>query len=534
MEDGIEQVFTCRIFSTFYYIKLHVANKLINIIVIKTSKKGRNDVEYKNYYSLCHLQEINSYFRIFNNIKDIYRDLLKIIRNKNFVLEENDGKTLSLIIKVQINDKIKNIVLTLVRNKSNYNYYINEKKRHNTIDVLNYELNEMKNRLDELEVKQTYPCFQSSRYRICPNLGSTPKMKINKLEKIFDKLNKLENENEIKTEKIKILENKLNLYENSSIINNRIDYDYKRNVYSNFINKNNNDSFNNDLKQSGYNKPYNCSIYSDNFEGSNLNNSNWNNVNRRSRYHSLDKNHYDERTNRFDNSPNRTRQYLSSDVRYNERSLGNISQIKNDDYYNEIPIFKRENILNLNSRIIFRIKEIQLLMRKLSGGEPNKVQLHLLYRASRDGDSDEIIRVYCQDKLNTLTLFYTTEGARFGVYTEKYIKKSTKKGDHWREVPGSSFIISLNNLVYYNVMAKKTSLNHKIDNMLCFGFCSRINNNETNFLIYTSRNNFLGRRYLFGDKNDVYLNLNYKKIVGNDRSYKIKDVEIFEVVVESL
>ena len=83
-------------------------------------------------------------------------------------------------------------------------------------------------------------------------------------------------------------------------------------------------------------------------------------------------------------------------------------------------------------------------------------------------------------------------------------------------------------------MAKKTSLNHKIDNMLCFGFCSRINNNETNFLIYTSRNNFLGRRYLFGDKNDVYLNLNYKKIVGNDRSYKIKDVEIFEVVVESL
>ena len=34
--DGYEQVFTCKIFSSLYYIKLNIANKLINIIVVKS------------------------------------------------------------------------------------------------------------------------------------------------------------------------------------------------------------------------------------------------------------------------------------------------------------------------------------------------------------------------------------------------------------------------------------------------------------------------------------------------------------------
>jgi hypothetical protein len=217
-----------------------------------------------------------------------------------------------------------------------------------------------------------------------------------------------------------------------------------------------------------------------------------------------------------------------------ERNIKNFSKVRFDDSIIDIPIVKREKISNLDSRIIFRVNEVQLLMKKLSHrNKKNKVHLNLLYRASRDGDAEEIIKIYCKDKLNLLTLFYTSEGARFGVYTEKYIKKSIRFGDHWYEVPGSSFIISLNNLLYYNVMPKKLSLNNKINNFLCFGFCSKINNNETYFLIYTSRNNFLGKRYLFGDKNDVYFNLDYRKILGNNRFYKIKDVEIFEVFIES-
>ena len=194
-----------------------------------------------------------------------------MIKNKNFSIVENEDKTLSLIMNVQINDKMKEIVLTLVKNKNIFN--LNEKRDYNTIEALNTELNVMKNRLNELEIKQTLPPTYSkaSNYSLYPNAVTSPNnnSKLNKLAKILDKLDHLENENETKTERIKQLENKLNFYENN---NGSINYDYKRNVYSTFINKNNNASnnnvntMNNDLKQSYYSRPYNYSVYSDNFE----------------------------------------------------------------------------------------------------------------------------------------------------------------------------------------------------------------------------------------------------------------------------
>lgn len=209
----------------------------------------------------------------------------------------------------------------------------------------------------------------------------------------------------------------------------------------------------------------------------------------------------------------------------------NMSSIKYGQYNNNIPIVKREKILNLNSRIIFTNKEVNLLIKRLcKDRDIKKVKIKLLYRASKDGDCEEILKNKCNDKLKRLTFFYTIEGARFGVYTEKFIRRSLKCGYHINEMPGTSFIISLNNLVYYNVMAKKVSLYEKNDNDLCFGFCSKINNNKTNWLIYTSRNNFIGKQFLFGNRNDVYLNLDYRKIIGDDPSYRIKDVEIFEVI----
>ena len=79
---------------------------------------------------------------------------------------------------------------------------------------------------------------------------------------------------------------------------------------------------------------------------------------------------------------------------------------------------------------------------------------------------------------------------------------------------------------------KKNSLYYKSDNLLCFGYCSNVNNNKTRWLVYTKRNNFIGKKYLFGDKNDVYLNLDTNKIIGNNLSYHIKDVEVFEVDIK--
>ena len=353
-QEGAEQVFTCKIFSSLYYIKINFANKLINITVNK-SKKGKTDTEFINYYTLSHLQEINSYFKIYNNIRDIYKDLLKMIKNKNFSIVENEDKTLSLIINIQINDKMKEIVLTLIKNKNIYT--INEKRDYNTIEALNSELNLMKSRLNELETKQSLPPSYSKNnyYNKYPNSVTTPNnnSKLNKIVKILDKLDHLENENENKTERIKQLENKLNFYENNG---NNMNYDYKKNIYSTFLNKKNKASNNynknintrnDDLKQSINSRPNNYSEYSDNYEINNRLSNNY--PRRKKRYYSMDKD-YNEMTNKFDDNdgPYRPRYNYSSDLRYNnnnQRSVTNFSKMRFDEYSVDIPIYKRSPII---------------------------------------------------------------------------------------------------------------------------------------------------------------------------------------------
>ena len=226
-------------------------------------------------------------------------------------------------------------------------------------------------------------------------------------------------------------------------------------------------------------------------------------------------------------SPNLSMEQVPNDLEKVQTFMPNSKAYK---YLNSIPPTKRENIPNLNSKIIFTKKELKLILERIREGEEEiKVSLKLLYRASSDGDFETALKFKCENKLRTLTLFYTVEGARFGFYIEKRIKTTLKSGSKIIEVPGTSFIIGLNNLVYYNVNLKKNSLFEKSDNLLCFGYCSTINNNKTKWLVYTQRNNFINKKFLFGDKNDIYMNLKPSEIIGNNLSYHIKDVEVFEV-----
>ena len=229
-----EQIFECKIDSSFYLIKLILIDKQINIMIAVISQNNSNNTsEYINNYSLSHFQEINNYFKIFNSIKDIYKDLLKIINNKNFTIINNEDKTLYLIIKIQINDKIRKINLALSKNQSNnINYKINN---NNKIYDLNYELNDLGNRLSNLEESQrlyTYP----NQYNMKNNLISYSDAKYNPLETLISKLNILEEERNDKNQKIKFLEEKLYFYKNNGKKNLNLK---KIPNYKNYINKNN-------------------------------------------------------------------------------------------------------------------------------------------------------------------------------------------------------------------------------------------------------------------------------------------------------
>ena len=362
---------------------------------------------------------------------------------------------------------------------------------------------------------------------------------------------------------------KNNLYTESQYNNN---YDYKfqeqrqlsltynKNMNYNKYNNNNNEIYIKDnnknnnindknyrLKQSKseffnknsnyYNNNENMSLYSKETKKSNLRNTNSYN----SKKISFKENNqtYPEkstyRSNKIDNS-------IGNDVNSNlNSSISNISNSNNKNFkkytdYKEklgIPIVPRENLKKyINSRIIFTKNELRILKMKLSGGNKRiHVFFDLLYRASTDGDYEEIIEENIINKGKTLTLFYTYEGSRFGVYIHQELSTSFLKGKIFKEVPGSSFIVSLNNLRFFDISPNKTS-KEGIEDYLSFGRTYYLNSNGSNWLIFTPKRNFLKKRCILGNQQGDYYDYDPEILVGKKFEYHIKDVEIFEVAIE--
>ena len=148
-----------------------------------------------------------------------------------------------------------------------------------------------------------------------------------------------------------------------------------------------------------------------------------------------------------------------------------------------------------------------------------------------DGDYEEIIKENTYDAEKTLTLFYTYEGSRFGVYVQKRKATTFLKGKTYKEVPGTSFIVSLNNLRFFNISPNQTSKGGHEDD-LCFGRTFYLNRNGSNWLIYTPKSNFLKKRCFIGNQKGEYIKFDPEILIGNKNDYHIKDIEIFHVVFE--
>ena len=70
-----------------------------------------------------------------------------------------------------------------------------------------------------------------------------------------------------------------------------------------------------------------------------------------------------------------------------------------------------------------------------------------------------------------------------------------------------------------------------MDEKLCFGRSFYYNENETNWLIYTPKNNFLNLKLKIGEKESNFGIIDINQIVGVNKDYHLKDVEIFKVKV---
>ena len=518
---------------------------------------------------------------------------IKVILNKkeediNFILDKNI--VIDLTSKNEPSNFYNNIINNTTSSKNSdtnkKNPFSLEKSKRNVeisnINELNTLLSDLKDRIAILEESQNNQLFQN---KIINNnnfnsIGNNENIN-NNLKNILIRLNKLENDNNNKDIVIEKLEEKLQYYEsidknkNNNIIGNNNDFKSKNPGYLNTFPKNQillNSYYNNNqfqaqslpsltiykvesIKKYNNYKNYRLKQSKSDFYNNNNNEkisleSREMNINNHFRNNSYNEKKlsfreniksYGEETFRYKRTNNISYGNDKNSNLNSNSSISNYSNAKDKNFkkylfYKEqlgIPMVNRENIKKyINSRIIFTKNELRFLKYKLSDNDKkNHIYFDLLYRASIDGDFEEVIKNNTEDKEKTLTLFYTYEGSRFGVFIHKKPSISIFKGKVYKEVPGTSFIFSLNNFKIFEISKDKTS-KENIEDYLCFGRTYYLNKNGSNWLIYTPRSNFLKKKCSIGNQKGEYQFFDPEVLVGKKNEYHIKDVEIFHVVIE--
>ena len=159
-----------------------------------------------------------------------------------------------------------------------------------------------------------------------------------------------------------------------------------------------------------------------------------------------------------------------------------------------------------------------------------QVFFDVVYRATQDGDKEIVVRNRIDDCCEFLTLFDTYEGGRFGIYIKREKDFSLFRGKNYKEIPGSCFIVGLNNLILYPINKDKIS-NDNFTTVLCFGRMFYKNRNGTYWMIYTPQNHFLKQKCIMGNGEGLFDNINVQLLVGAPE-YHIKEVEIFSIDIE--
>ena len=198
-------------------------------------------------------------------------------------------------------------------------------------------------------------------------------------------------------ESIKKISNYFNLFENLKEIYEDITNHLEKKEF-NYIKENNKISLFIKTKVGIKNIeiPFICTKYSNNNENINKNedtNINYNNIS-----------NINEKINKIENNINKIFKLL------NKINIPNIP--------NELDILKKDNFFDVPSLICEQNIKINFLKNLL----PNK-KLTLLYRATKDGDSFNNFHSKCDNQGETVTLFKTIDGRKFGGHMNQSILK---------------------------------------------------------------------------------------------------------------
>ena len=507
-----------------YNINLYTEKEKLEIS-IKSIKNNKSKVNYANNYSLRQLKIINyKYFNSFDNLENICIDLDEQIKNNNISIEEiNEFIILSITI-VKENESV-NIIFKLYQNNET-DFHLHTSNLTKNINPFSIMLKNPKKEDSNIYFKKRKNSSSSKEIELGSNSDD-------------DKKNKSKN----------ILRNQNSKSKNKS----------KKNYNNEDSKSSNSNSYKNEEKK-GKGKEYeeeddesNLKYKSPKKNNKSGDESSDDEITKNSRkYRKIKKEKEvkndeprENKRKKKKRKKRRKKRKVSSAEEKNDKEENNknitteISIIRKEDLkrleeMTGLPMPERENLKNfVNSRIFFTKNELQMVKNKITKGVKNKhAYFETLYRASIDKDYENSIILNCEGIYPQLILFYCKEGQRFGIYIEK--EKHTGFFGHisYREVPGTSFLISLNSLKIYDILEGKKATEDR-EEKLCFGRSFLFNENGSNWLIFTPRNEFLNTKCMLGDKENSFGKININEIVGKKNEYTLRDVEIFKVIVYS-
>ena len=168
--------------------------------------------------------------------------------------------------------------------------------------------------------------------------------------------------------------------------------------------------------------------------------------------------------------------------------------------------------------IIHNMKELKLITKKIKKKKSTRMIIDLLYKASIDGDSAQVVHQKCDKAKNTIVLIETKNGKRFGGYTT-----CNWSGNCIEKKDSEAFIFSFDKMKTYDNIPGDNAIG-------CYPKFGPV---------------FLGCQIKIFD--DAFVNggttyekeLNFNttedyELTGGDKTFEIKDIEVYEVIYDDL
>ena len=193
-------------------------------------------------------------------------------------------------------------------------------------------------------------------------------------------------------------------------------------------------------------------------------------------------------------------------------------QIEELQYQIQIGQEKQENDgreSEVKGDIIQDIKELELITKKINK-DNRKIIINLLYKASVDSDRAAAFHQKCDHAKNTIVLVETKNGRRFGGYTTcSWSGNCVDKSDP------EAFIFSFDKMkTYDNIPGDEAIGCYPKFGPIFLGCQIKIFDNA-----FTKGGTTFEKELNFNTEEDY-------ELTGGDRAFQVKDIEVYEVIIE--